>query len=318
MIPVDTPPSNVGPIMPRSMRFPAVADAIAETSAGADRPQWRLVLRALAEMGGFERGVLYDVPRAEAPRVASTSGAYVRSTSAWRRFLRNRARLDDGPLTLMLALRRLDDAERRLAVDWGCRHANSFVLVEPLDQVCDLTDPSNAVRRTLDSIADQLLNRHNADFRLAEPWTRSTALGTAVRSAFGTWIAWREPHSELPPDEIVLRLDHPESTLKGRLLEQLITRYPQASFDAALEDLYERERELFGGPVARARMPFRTRLGLPVLYDVRRVDDALRRLVNKGEAWLFEDGPDPAVYHGHGHPVPERMTDAEFEQLLVR
>jgi hypothetical protein len=70
--------------------------------------------------------------------------------------------------------------------------------------------------------------------------------------------------------------------------------------------------------VARVRIPFLTRLGLPVLFAPERVDYALRHLVNEGRAWVFEDGPDPAYYHGPARPVPECMSAAEFERLIVR
>ena len=98
----------------------------------------------------------------------------------------------------------------------------------------------------------------------------------------------------------------------------MIRRYPQPSFDAAIETLFERERELFGGTVARVRTPFLTRLGLPILFDPHMIDRAVRRLVNEGCASAFDDGPDPSFYRGPQRPLPEQMTDAEIERLVMR
>jgi hypothetical protein len=279
---------------------------------------WSLVLRALAEMGGFERGVLYDVPREDAPRSLTSTRVFVKGTPGWRRFLAARSQLDDGILTLMLALRTLNDDERRLAVDWGCRFANAFLLVEPNDASCDLTDPANDVRCALETTALMLLNDRHADTNLDQPWTRRTPLGASLRRLFGVWITWPEPFTDTAPDRVPLRLHDTDVTLRHMLMRTLAERHPQERFDAALADLYERERELFGGPVARTRIPFLTRLGMPVLYDPRSVDRAVRRLVNEGRAWVFEEGPDPTLYRGPQRPLPERMTDAEIERLVMR
>src|SRR5215208_4389693 len=96
-------------------------------------PAWRLVLRALAEASGFDRGLFYDLPFAEAPRSLPGTRVFLRGSPAWRRYLALRERYDDGTLTPLLSLRPLDDRERRLAVDWGASYANSFLLAEPLN-----------------------------------------------------------------------------------------------------------------------------------------------------------------------------------------
>jgi len=281
-------------------------------------PAWQLILRTLVELGGFERTVFYDVPRAEAPAPQTGTRVFLCSSPSWGRYLFARAMADDGGLTLLLSLRPLGDGERRLAVDWGNSHANAFLLVEPADPACDLTDPDSALRRSLEATARLILRDRGPDTMSAHPWTRGTPLAATLRGVYGAWIAWPEPYAEGSPEPVPLRTADPERTLRSRLLDEIARRYPQESFDDALAGLYERERELFGGPVARTRIPFLTRLGLPVLYNPHRVDHALRRLVNEGRAWVFEDGPDPAFYHGPQRPVPDRMTDAEFERLLVR
>jgi hypothetical protein len=299
--------------------LPARPRRTAPTDHGPEQPPaWRLVLRALAELSGFERGLFYDVPRAEAPRPLPGTRVFLRGSPAWRRFLAVREQLDDGGLTLLLSLRTLDDRERRLAVDWGNSHANALLLVEPLESACDLTDPAGDHRRSLAAAAEALLRRRAPEDEPAVPWTRETDLGATVRGLFGAWVAWPPPDSGGPPERLPLPLRGPTDTLRDALLPELAMRYTQQEFDAALADLYERERELFGGPVARVRIPFLTRLGLPVPFNPYRVDHALRRLVNEGRAWVFEDGPDPTFYHGPARPVPERMTDAEFERLIVR
>jgi hypothetical protein len=276
------------------------------------------VLRTLAELSGFERGLFYDVPRAEAPQPVRGTRVFLRGSPAWRRFLGVRQQFDDGALTLLVALRALDDRERRLVVDWGNSYANAFLLVEPLDPACDLTDSRGPARRTVQAAAEALVRRRAPESEPGVPWTRDTDLGAIMRDLFGAWVAWPPPDSDAPPERVPLVLPDAAATLADALRPALAARYPQHEFDAVLADLYERERELFGGPVARARIPFLTRLGLPVLLAPDRVDRALRRLVNEGRAWVFEDGPDPGYYHGPARPVPECMSDAEFERLIIR
>jgi hypothetical protein len=279
---------------------------------------WSLVLRCLMEIGGFERGLFYDVPREEMPRSLSRTRVFVHGSPGWRRFLASRTHLDDGALTLLLSLRSLGDDERRLAVDWGCRFANTFLLVEPNDLSCDLTDPDNDFWRSLVALAQPLVDE---DYRGSDAdwtWLQQAPLAAELRRLYGVWIAWPEPFSDANVEAVPLRLAGPADTLKRQLLDAAAERYPQARFDATLEHLYEREQELFGGTVARIRIPFLTRLGMPVLYDPNLVDRAVRRLVNEGRASVFEDGPDPAFYRGPQRPLPERMTDVEIAQLVMR
>lgn len=299
----------------RGLRLIAPAALAAEAEI---QPAWRLVLRALWEMAGFERGVLYDVPAGAAPRPLPGTRIFLRGSTAWRRFLDAREQVDDGALTLLLSLRPLPPAEARLVVDWGNSYANAFLLVEPHQPAADLTDPENATRRALAAVAVSLLRDRPPDDDPHTPWTRATALGALARETFGVWSVWTAPGQSGAVERVPLTLTGQGETLHDRLLAEIAARFPQEAFDDALAGLYEQERELFGGPVARARIPFLTRLGLPVPYDPRRVDYALRRLVNEGRAWLFEPGPDPPFYHGPTHPVPERMTDAEFERLVLR
>lgn len=281
-------------------------------------PAWNLVLRSLVAIGGFDRGLFYDVPRAEAPRSRSRTHVFVQGSPRWRRFVAARRQLDDGTLTLLIALRQLDDDERRLTVNWGCRYANTFLLVEPFDRSCDLTNPKNEQRRALLAMARSVMRVRQEPDGSDDAWMRNTPLGAAVRSLFGAWISWPEPFSNTNLDVIPLLVDSSADTIHRRLLDAMTCRYPQGSFDVAIETLFERERELFGGTVARIRIPFLTRLGLPILFDPHAIDRAVRRLVNEGRASAFEDGPDPAFYRGPQRPLPERMTDAEVDRLVMR
>ena len=77
-----------------------------------DSPEWSLVRRALYEFTGFEHGVVYDVPRAEAPEPVRYGSVYLRGSGAWGRFLAARRQVDDPQLKILLALRPLSDAER--------------------------------------------------------------------------------------------------------------------------------------------------------------------------------------------------------------
>src|SRR5438105_419488 len=87
-----------------------------------------LLMNALRAVAGTGRGLIYDVPFAMRPALARGSGPFVRATPAWDRFIRARRQLDDGQLTLVLALRPLDDEERRLVVDSGTTYSNAFLL----------------------------------------------------------------------------------------------------------------------------------------------------------------------------------------------
>lgn len=291
----------------------------AAASPPAVSPACRLVLRALRELSGFARGVLYDVSRAAAPARLPGTPVFLRGSPAWSAYLRARAQLDTGELALLLALRPLEEEERLLVVDWGTTYANTFLLVEPRDPACDLSDPANHVRRAVESVARALLRRRDPDEDPATPWTRATPLGAALRAAFGAWVLWPEPPAARARSERVeLVLSRPEETLADALLPRLRARFPQHAFEDALARLLEAEAELFAGrPVGRVRVPFLTRLGLPVLHDPRCANRALRRLVNEGRAWVFEHGPDGVFYHGPARPVPAGMTDAAFERLVV-
>ncbi len=282
-----------------------------------ETPERRLILRALQEFAGFDRGVFYDVPPADAPEPLPHSPIYLRGSAPWHRFLRDRRRFDDGLPALLLALRPLSDMERLLAVDWGTTFANTFMLVEPSDPACDLTQRGNPVYRSLETAAIALLAERTPESDPDIPWTRETALGSILRLVFGTWVYWTGTYSAKRTHCLPLTANRPENTLASLIVPQLPARFPQAAFNRALADLHERETELFHGTVATARMPFRTRLGLPLLHDPACADRALRRLVNDGRATVYHLTGGGIHRYGPGRPVPESMTDNEFARLVL-
>ncbi len=289
----------------------------ADRDRESETPEERILLRALRDLAGAARGVVYDVPRSERPLRLPLSPVYLEGSKSWRRFLRARRALDDGQLTLLLSLRPLPPDERRLVVDWGTAHANTFLLVEPREAGCDLSDPRSPAAREVRALCREAAASEPSVAEAArERWTAATPLGQRLRDLYGRWVWWEAPLPEGRAHEDPLRLTSPAETLSMRLLPLLYERFPQPSFDAALADLQATERELFGGSVAAARSVFRTRLGLPVLHDDRAVDRAVRRMVNLGRMSVTTGGRGAAVF-GPGHPIPDDMPDEEFERLLL-
>lgn len=259
------------------------------------------VLEGLRALAGTPRVVLYDVPHEQAPRPLREGSIYLRGTPGWRRFLAERRRLDSGELSLVLALRPLDERERLLIVDWGTTYANSFLLIEPGDASCDLTDPANSTRRAL----------------LAAAAAGAPSPEQALSGLFGTWTYWTGARGAWETHHVALVCRQPGDTLMALVRRHLPVRFPQGAFDRALADLYVRERELFSGAVARARIPFRSRLGLPILHDPYAVDRALRRLVNEGRASVFGGTAGVTLRFGAGRPVPPELPAEAFERLSL-
>ncbi len=266
----------------------------------------REALRALA---GTPRCVLYDVPRDQAPRPLREGSIYLRGSPAWRRFLAERRRLDTGELSLVLALRPLDERERLLIVDWGTSYANSFLLIEPSDPDCDLTDPAAAAPPALASIA--------GGAQRGGGFAGGPVLARALVAQFGIWTYWTGARGSWETHQVRLACREPGDTLFALVRRHLPVRFPQGAFDRALAQLYARERELFSGTVARARIPFLSRLGLPILHDPYAVDRALRRLVNEGRAAVSGGAGGVTLRFGAGRPVPPELPAETFERLLL-
>ena len=286
-------------------------------AAAPDSLEERILLRALRDLAGAARGVVYDAPRAERPRRLPFTPVFLEGSRAWSRFLRARRALDDGALTLLLSLRPLPEEERRLVVDWGTAHANCFLLVEPRERGCDLTDARSPLAREVFDLCRQAASSEPPAAEAAlDRWTAPTALGARLRELYGRWIWWDDPLPAGRAREEILTLAGPSDTLSIQLLPLLYDRFPQQRFDVAVAELQASERELFGGAVASARSVFRTRLGLPVLHDPRAVDHAIRRLVNLGRMSVTSGGPGAVVY-GPGRPVPDALSEEAFERLHI-
>jgi hypothetical protein len=263
-----------------------------------DRAQ---VVAALKRLAGTDRLVFYDVPEDGAPERASYTTPFVRGSKAWWSFIERRRRLDDGAdLNLMVSLRGLRADERLLAVAWGTAFANSFLIVEPADPWLDLTT---------DAGLQEFAAQHQA-----------TNGDEVVRAAYAEWIYWvRDEHGDLESRDAALDIADKDATLWQTLWERLPRTFPESAFLSSLTLLHLREAELFTGgrEVARAIIPFLTRLGLPTLYDARHVLSGVRQLVNAGLAWVQDPEDNWRVYRGPEDPLPADLPDERLA-LMVR
>jgi len=108
------------------------------------------------------------------------------------------------------------------------------------------------------------------------------------------------------------------SRMAEALQAEMARAFPPPAFATALRDLVTKEEELFASlsPVARVVIPFFSRLGLPIPYDPRLVTRAFRQAVNEGLTWVREPVDDGPFYRGPSRPVPESLSDEEFEALV--
>jgi hypothetical protein len=256
------------------------------------------VASAIGRLAGTQRLVLYDVIGVDGPQRDNPSSVFVRGGAAWWRFIERRRALDNGEdLNLVVSLRSLKADERMTLVNWGSAYANSFLLIEPADPELDLTTP--------EGILDFAQQSHALD---------ADAL---VRSAYAEWVYWTtETDGSLTEHAATLDVADLRATLWGTLWERLPQTFPPSAFLATLTLLNMREQELFTGgrEVARAMMPFLTRLGLPVLYDARHVLSGVRQLVNAGLAWVTDPYDHNRLYRGPQDPIPADVPD---ERLAV-
>jgi hypothetical protein len=222
-------------------------------------------------------------------------------SDAWWSFVHRRRQLDNGEdLNLLVSMRGLRTDERLLVVSWGTAFANSFLLVEPSDPWLDLTTRGGI---------EEYVHR-----------TGSSSAGQLVRSAYAEWIYWiRDLQGELESRAATLNLDDPNATFWGTIWERLPHTFSEADFLSSLTLLHLREAELFTGgrEVARAIVPFLTRLGLPILYDARHVLGGMRQLVNAGLAWVQDPEDNWRVYRGPAEPIPADIPDERLA-LMIR
>lgn len=262
-----------------------------------DRAQVAEALKALA---GTPRVLVYDVPESDAPWRDKPQTPFVHGSDAWWRFVEQRRALDDGQdLSLLISLRGLRVDERMLVVNWGTAFANSFLVIEPSDPWLDLT-----TQEGIDEFASK---------------TGAADAEALVRAAYAEWIYWvRDETGELESRAARVSLE-PQSTLFGTLWERLPKTFPAAAFLSSLTLLQLKEAELFTGgrEVARAIIPFLTRLGLPVVYDGRHVIHGVRQLVNAGLAWVQDPQDNWRLYTGPSEPIPAEISD-ERVALMMR
>ncbi len=255
---------------------------------------------ALRGLAGTSRVLIYDVSEADAPQRDNPQTPFVKGSQTWWDFVERRRALDDGEdLTLLISLRGLRMDERLLVVNWGTAYANSFLIIEPSDPWLDLTTP--------DGIEQFATSAQTSD------------ADSLARAAYAEWIYWvRDAKNELESRTATLSLS-PDATLFDTLSKRLLQAFPAAAFLSSLTLLQLREAELFTGgrEVARAIIPFLTRLGLPIVYDTRHVIQGVRRLVDAGLASVQDPEDDWRFYRGPSEPIPAELSD-ERVALMVR
>ena len=260
----------------------------------------RLVGAALQRLAGTGRLVVYDVAADSAPSRATISTPFVRGGDDWWRFVQRRRALDDGlDLNLLVSLRRLSPDERLLVVGWGTAFANSFLLVEPSDVSVNFTTQAGVT-----------------DFASANDLAEPEKL---IRAAYAEWVYWvRDRGGDLESRTARLDVMNPNQTIWQTIWDQLPQTFDAAEFLSILTLLNLREPELFTGgrEVARAIVPFLTRLGMPILYDARHVMQAMRQLINAGLASAQDPQENLRTYRGPGAPLPAEISDERLALML--
>jgi hypothetical protein len=270
-------------------------------------PGWETLLLGLQTMAGVPRVLVYDLGRDDVPDRLSPTGITLRGSPRWYAYLERRRGFDDGYLSIVLSLRRLERTERLLAVNWGTAHANTLLLIEPLDAGVDLADPDSRAAQELRSVAEE--GAQNQDCSRVE---------ALLRGLYGYWIYWPDaPATEDGWRRLELELTRPPATLTQQLERLLQEVFPPRAFDEQLTRLFRFESELFTGrSVERARTPFLTRLGLPAVYGPSVVTAAVRRMVNAGHLSAYMAGGRGA-FQGPAEPVPDEIPDELFERMLL-
>jgi len=257
--------------------------------------------KAVKRLAGTERVVIYDVSEDDAPERENVATPFIRGSAAWWDFIDRRRTLDDGQdLTLLVSLRGLRADERMLVVNWGSAFANTFLLIEPSDPWLDLTSDEGAR-----DLARRTGNEGDPD-RL-------------VRAAYADWVYWfTSPEGETESHMAALDISDPKSTLWDTMWSKLPETFRESDYLSSLTLLTLREAELFTGgrQVARAIVPFLTRLGLPILYDARHVIRGVRELVNVGLAWVQDPEENWRVYKGPAEPIPAEIPDERVAAMV--
>ena len=260
----------------------------------------RLLGTALQRFAGNDRLVVYDVGLDSAPSRPNSATPFVQGGAAWWRFIERRRALDDGlDLNLLVSLRRLSPEERLLAVAWGTAFANSFLLVEPSDATVDFTTPSGV---------EDFANHTG----ISEPQT-------LIQAAYAEWLYWvRDADGNLESRSARLDVFDSTATIWQTIWDELPRTFDAADYLSILTLLNLREAELFTGgrEVARAVVPFLTRLGLPILYDARHVMQAMRKLIDAGLASAQDPHDNLRTYRGPAAPLPSDISDERLALML--
>jgi hypothetical protein len=257
------------------------------------------VAEALKRLAGTPRALIYDVSEAEAPSREQPQTPFVSGSDAWWAFVDRRRAFDDGrDLTVLISMRGLSFDERLLVVNWGTAFANAFLVIEPSDPWLDLTTQAGI-----------------DEFAASSDAADADAL---VRRAYAEWIYWiRDENMELESRRATLALD-PDATLFDTLWQRLPQTFPAAAFLSSLTLLHLKEAELFTGgrEVARAIIPFLTRLGLPIVWDPRHVVHGVRQLIDAGLAWAQDPQDNWRLYRGPAEPIPAEISDERVALML--
>ncbi len=257
------------------------------------------VAAALGRLAGTQRALIYDVSESDAPSREQPQTPFVSGSDAWWAFVDRRRALDDGQdLTLLISMRGLGLDERLLVVNWGTAFANAFLVIEPADPWLDLTTQAGI---------DQFAAAAGTD----DP-------DALVRGAYAEWIYWvRDEKSELESRRATMPLET-GATLFEALWRRLPQTFPAEAFLSSLTLLQLKEAELFTGgrEVARAIVPFLTRLGLPIIWDPRHVIQGVRQLVDAGLAWVEDPEDNGRRYRGPSEPIPSDVSDERVALML--
>jgi len=268
---------------------------------------WGLLRGAFEAVAGAPRLLVYDLSRSDVPDRVNPTGIMLRGSPRWSAYLERRRRVDDGYLSLVVSLRRLDRAERLLAVNWGTAHANTLLLIEPIEGDIDLTNADTAASHDLRRAAEAGARRDD-----------TSRIETLLRQIYGYWIYWpAAPATEDGWRRLELALSDPPATISQQLELALQEVFPPRAFEEQLTHLFRFESELFTGrSVERARSPFLTRLGLPAVYGPSVVTAAVRRMVNAGHLSAYMVGG-AGAFQGPSEPVPDEVPDELFERMLL-
>ena len=134
--------------------------------------------------------------------------------------------------------------------------------------------------------------------------------------AASAYLAFGVDTAEGSPASAVVPAGTKVQSVPGQ--NELPQTFEKEDYLSSLTILTLREAELFTGgrEVARAIVPFLTRLGLPILYDARHVIQGVRQLVDAGLAWVEDPQDNWRVYKGPSEPIPAEIPDERVATMV--